>query len=585
MKVRRPPPRKRPPPPKRRPPVRPPGGSARPPARRGNLPQVLHDLQVHQEELRQQNDELRRTQLALEEARDRYYDLFDVAPLPYLTLRRNGSIAEANDTCQAFLGRPFDKLVEVAFAALLLPAWRPVFRQFLSAQRKRFVPAVLHLRMFAAAGEVPVELHVRSGDGQIFYLALVDLGERERMALERQALLVDAEVARAATAASERFLAGLSHELRTPLTPVVAAVSGLEPRLAEGTLPPEELRALLAMIRRNLDYEVRLIDDLLDASRLAFGKLVLERQNLDLHAAIVEAVAVVAPEAERKRLAVTTELAARPHHVDGDGLRLRQVFWNLLRNAVKFTPPGGSVTVRSHAAEGVLSVEVQDSGVGIAAVDLPRVFDRFVQTETGAHAGGLGLGLTIAQGIVEAHGGQIRAESAGPGKGARFSVRLAAVPPFPEIAADAVAEASALPPPTPSPPVTLGPPRLAATGRPKRLHILLVDDHEETAEILGQLLRREGFQVTIAHTMAAALTVLPEDLDLLVTDVGLPDGSGLELMKRLRPHLRAPAIALTGYGRQEDIERSRAAGFSRHLVKPVAFPALLRAIRELADPV
>ena len=192
-----------------------------------------------------------------------------------------------------------------------------------------------------------------------------------------------------------------------------------------------ELRDFLTMVRRNLDYEVRLIDDLLDASRLTFGKLVLERRNIDLHVVLREAIALVADEAERKglRLVVEIEAGDRHHHVKADALRMRQVFWNLLRNALKFTPAGGTVTVRSYSVGRLVGVEVRDTGAGIAPGDLTRVFDRFAQTASGVQAGGLGLGLAIVHGIVEAHGGRVRAASEGIGKGACFTVELAWVPP------------------------------------------------------------------------------------------------------------------------------------------------------------
>jgi signal transduction histidine kinase/CheY-like chemotaxis protein len=528
---------------------------------------VLLELQVHQEELRQQNDDLRNSQLELEAARDRYSDLYDLGPLPHLTLNKTGTVVEANETCLAFLGLPHDRLVPRPFASLVPPAWRPIVRPMLLALRRKPTPVVRQIHLLAGAGEVPVELHIRPTAREQFYTAIVDLSDRQRMEQERRSLLVDVEVARSASAARDQFLAGLSHELRTPLTPVIAALSGLEPRLARGGLGPHELRDFVSMLRRNLAYEVRLIDELLDASRLAFGKLTLELQSVDVHDVVAEAVSMVTAEAAGNGIEVRIQLAASKHYVKGDPARLRQVFWNLLRNAIKFTPGGGSVTVRSRSAAGVVTVEVRDTGIGIAPADLPRVFERFAQGPAGARGGGLGLGLTIVHGIVEAHGGRVRAESAGLGRGARFLVELASAgravlptqPALPRTAAQAVARAA-------------GP-----GGR----HILLVDDHEETAAILADLLRGQGYQVTVAHTMSGALEAAESGLDLLITDIGLPDGSGHELAERLRRRFSGPAIALTGYGQQDDLARSREAGFARHLVKPVEFPKLIEAIREV----
>jgi PAS domain S-box-containing protein len=506
-----------------------------------------------------------KSQRELEAARDRYSDLYDLGPLPHLTLNRSGVVIEANETCLTFLGLARDRLTSRPFVSLVAPSDRVVARQMLIARRRKTSSMVRQIRLQAAAGEVPVELHIRPTARDQFYLAIVDLSERERMEEERRALLVDAEVARSASAAKDQFLAGLSHELRTPLTPVVAAISGLEPRLAREGLSLNALRELVTMIRRNLDYEVRLIDDLLDASRMTFGKLALDLQKVDLHEVVAQAVSLVTAEAARRGVELRLDLTASKHHVDGDAYRLRQVFWNLLRNAVTFTPAGGSVTVRSRSAAGLVAVEVRDTGIGISPADLPRVFERFVQCSPNHQAAGLGLGLTIVHGIIEAHGGRVRAESGGVGKGARFIVELASV----------ANDTARSPSPAPARPTS-------RAGPPEGSRILLVDDHQETATVLAELLRLHGHEVTVAHTMRAALAAVRQEMDLVITDLGLPDGSGHELVRRLRRRLTVPAIALTGYGQQDDVARSHEAGFARHLVKPIELPRLLEVIREVS---
>jgi PAS domain S-box-containing protein len=550
-----------------------PGARSRKPAARPDQERalILQDLHVHQEELRLQNEELRNTQLELEVARDRYSDLYDMAPVPCLTLNQAGFVSEANETSAAFLGIPRERLIRRNFAALLPPSWRGVFRHGLTTRPPRSRPMVLQVRMTAARGEVPVELHLRPTTNNFFHIAVVDLGERERTEAERRSLMVEAEVARAASAAKDQFLAALSHELRTPLTPIIAALSGLEPQVARGGLSMNELRDLFGMVRRNLDYEVRLIDDLLDASRMTLGKLTLDRQVVDLHAIISEVVSLLSTELRRKGLVLEVALTAQRHHVEGDPMRLRQVFWNLLRNAIKFTGAGGRVTMGTSNVGQVVRVDVQDSGVGISPADLPRIFDRFVQTAAGARAGGMGLGLTIVEGIVEAHGGRVQASSAGLNKGTRFIVELEAVRAARRPAATAQVSAD-----TPTP----GPAAAEAEAPAQARHILLVEDHEETAEILADLLRGQGYLVAVAHSVKEALAQANQQrIDLLITDIGLPDGSGLDLMNRLKPRLELPPIALSGYGRQVDVDRSRAAGFGYHLVKPVEFPALLRVIQ------
>jgi PAS domain S-box-containing protein len=521
------------------------------------------ELQVHQEELRQQNDELLRAQQELETARDRYSALYDLAPLPYLTLNQSGRVEEANETCLTFLGLPRDRLVGRSLFSFISRRLQGELRARFGSRRRG--PSVLQTQIRAAGGESLVELHIRPTGNGLIYTAIVDLSERERSAAEKRSLLVQAEVARAASAAKDQFLAALSHELRTPLTPVVMAVSGLEARLQRGPLSSAEIRDFVGMVHRNLDYETRLIDDLLDASRLAVGKLMLERQPTALHDVLRDAVALTADEARRKGVPVNLELRARRPQVDGDAMRLRQVFWNLLRNAIKFNDRGGTVTVTSRNDRDVIAVDVRDTGVGITALELGVIFDRFSQTTAGQRAGGLGIGLAIVRGIVEAHGGRVTAHSAGPGRGAVFTVELATQRATARDAAATFEPAQASEPPV--------------SGR----RILLVEDHDETATILAQLLRGQGFQVDVAHTVEEALAAATRGLDLLISDLGLPDGSGVELLSRLRPRFDVPAIALTGYGQEDDVARSRAAGFAQHLVKPVTFPNLLRAIQQL-DP-
>jgi CheY-like chemotaxis protein len=264
------------------------------------------------------------------------------------------------------------------------------------------------------------------------------------------------------------------------------------------------------------------------------------------------------------------DLAADRHQVRGDAARLQQVVWNLLKNAIKFTPAGGAITVATrNDAIGRLVIEVTDTGVGIEPDVLPRIFDAFEQGEVAVarHFGGLGLGLAISKGLVAAHGGTIAAHSAGRNRGATFTVTLETVP----------SEA-----PTPRRPAT---PTLPSHARAGRLSILLVEDHADTARALKRLLDGLGYDVRAADSVQAALHLAAQtDFDVLVSDLGLPDGSGLDIMRHLRqsrPGAAAPApvgIALTGYGMEEDVARSRDAGFAEHITKPVNFDRLQQAI-------
>jgi CheY-like chemotaxis protein len=257
------------------------------------------------------------------------------------------------------------------------------------------------------------------------------------------------------------------------------------------------------------------------------------------------------------------EFQAARHHVRADPARMRQVYWNLLRNAVKFTPEGGSITLRTRNVGDRLEIEIIDTGIGIDPEVIPRIFNRFEQGETSKtrQFGGLGLGLNIAQGIVELHQGRLTAFSEGKNKGAAFTVDLATVPPQEK--------------PVPSP--TSGEPE----ARP--LRILLVEDHPDTMRVFVKLLKKWGHSVTTAESVKKALELVSgQDYDLLISDLGLPDGSGLDVMRQAKECSRISGIALSGYGAEEDIRQSRAAGFSGHLVKPVSIAALRTAIRQIA---
>jgi CheY-like chemotaxis protein len=372
--------------------------------------------------------------------------------------------------------------------------------------------------------------------------------------------------------AKDRFLATLSHELRTPLTPVLAVISGLE----AGNRLPAELRDEIAMVRRNIELEARLIDDLLDVTRISRGKLELQYQEVELRQILEHAIRTsCGEEIAAGRLRVVEELA-EGYRLWADSPRLTQVFWNLLSNAVKFTPEGGTITVRSSTdGPGWLLVEISDTGIGIEPELLTRIFDAFEQGEsrTATRFGaGLGLGLAISRALAEYHGGTLRAHSDGPGRGATFRVRLPLTP-VPYGAAASQGEPSRSSEPSAGP-----------------LHILLIDDHVDTAEAIAELLRGLGHEVAVAFTLSGALQVAAEiqsrgkgGIDLVLSDLGLPDGSGLDLMRELAQRYGLKGIALSGYGMEEDLRRSKEAGFERHLTKPINFQALQAVLREFVE--
>ena len=371
------------------------------------------------------------------------------------------------------------------------------------------------------------------------------------------------EVAESANKAKDRFLAVLSHELRTPLTPALAGVRALmdEP---EGAMR----EATLEMIQRNIELEARLVDDLLDVMRIGRDSFHLNLGTVDAHALLRQTLEICRADAQNGGLRLVCDLSATEWHVRGDSMRLQQVFWNLLKNAIKFTPRGGQITIRSSMAAADASgrpellIEFSDSGIGIAPDAMRRIFEPFQQADDTIprRFGGLGLGLTISRAIIRAHGGRIEAASAGPGQGATFSVRLAMAD-----APQAVAVSPA--------------PLAAAAAGPIR--ILLVDDHNDTLLILARLLRRRGYQVTTAADIRSAMVACRERFDLLISDVGLPDGDGREILGRAGGAGRIPGIILSGLGTEEDIRRSMEAGFDEHMTKPVDFGRLEAAIQRL----
>lgn len=364
-----------------------------------------------------------------------------------------------------------------------------------------------------------------------------------------------------ANEAKAQFLAVLSHELRTPLNPVFAILTSLE----ENRNLPEDARQDLVVMRRNLELEATLIDDLLDLTRISEGKMALKLATQDIHTIIRSALHTCGAEMERKYLTSSVKLGATKHHVIGDAVRLQQVLWNLLNNAVKFTPEQGSVMIITANEGDEIVVQISDTGRGIEAEALERVFTAFEQEDAlvASRFGGLGLGLAISKGITEAHRGRIAASSAGSNLGATFSISLPTTTP------DPVSEE----------PFRLQPPK----AEPSKLKILMVDDHDDTRFVMSRMLAGRGHLVTEADSVSEALRKFrAADFDLVISDLGLPDGSGHELMAEILKIKPVKGIALSGYGMEEDLARSQAAGFLKHFTKPVDFVTLDEAISEMS---
>jgi signal transduction histidine kinase len=366
----------------------------------------------------------------------------------------------------------------------------------------------------------------------------------------------------AANRAKDEFLAILSHELRTPLMPILNYAA----LLREGTLDAATAERALAAIERSAKLQVRMIDDLLDVSRAITGKLQLHVRPIGLDAVVGAAIDSVRPAVEAKGVVLDAAPAPGAALVSADPDRLQQVVWNLLSNAVKFTPRGGRVEVRVAQDGEHVRLTVRDDGAGIEPALLPRLFDRFWQADassTRTH-GGLGLGLAVVRHLVELHGGTVRAESEGPGRGATFTVTLPALA-LPETA-----------------PVDVAAARSTASLHGRR--VLVVDDDLETCDVVGGILERAGAQVRTCLSASDALRLMDAWVpDILVSDIAMPGEDGYALIREVRARKaeeggRAAAVALTAYGRSEDRMKALSAGFQLHVRKPVEAAQLVEAV-------
>ena len=477
------------------------------------------------------------------------------------TLLADGTILYCNRCFAELVKTPLEHVLGVSVHTFVAPASREPFSSLLNQVLDQGEP------QGSSRGEI--QMQTAAGSPVPVYVAVTPLSREEGPAL---CLVVTdltgqkaAAAAEAANQAKDHFLATLSHELRTPLTPVLAMVSGFE----KDERLPEDVRGHLVMMRRNLELEARLIDDMLDLTRVSRGKLELRREPADLVAILEHALQTLDRGVLAKRLRIVTEISREDCFLSADPPRLTQVFWNLLHNAAKFTPEGGTITVRTRREKDGCVVEIADTGMGIEAEALEHIFNAFDQGRPGmaGRFGGLGLGLAISKAIVEMHGGSLTASSGGRNQGATFTVRL----PANGVPAPALSKA----PPSPEP-------GLRGAGSP---HLLLVEDHFDTAEAMAELLKGLGYRVTTAATVAAGLEAAERadrdgGIDLVVSDLGLPDGSGLDLMRTLSSRYGLRGIALSGYGMEDDLQKSREAGFEKHVTKPVSLQALEAVLQE-----
>ena len=404
--------------------------------------------------------------------------------------------------------------------------------------------------------------------------------EEKRTAAELEKLFESERAARSQAESASRlkdeFLATVSHELRTPLN----AMLGWTSLLRAGKVDSQNVPRALEVIERNARSQAKIIEDLLDVSRIITGKLKLEVQSVNVAALIKSVIESVTPAAEANDISVRQQILTEKSSIIGDAARLQQILWNLLTNSIKFTPRGGSVEVKLERENLNLAVSVSDTGKGIETEFLPHVFDRFRQADgtTTRHFGGLGLGLAIVRHLVELHGGTVQASSAGVGAGATFIIKLPQAqlseePLKPVINASIRSELAGN----------------KAQGNLQGLKILVVDDEIGTLEMLKVFLETSGAFVTAANSVSEALNNLKTNIpDLIISDIGMPGRDGYEFIESVRQMPpenggNVPAVALTAYALKEDMQKALRSGFQRHLTKPVEIDSLVSIIAGLVQ--
>ena len=500
---------------------------------------------------------------ALRQSEERSRRVFEDAATGMIIVSMTGSFWQVNQAFVDFIGYSENELEGMNVMEVTHPDDQEVSKMAMLALEQAQGASRLIIRYVRKSGEVrlgetSISL-VTNSKGTPGYLVaqVLDVTDRvqAQLKLEQQHATLEQ-----ANRAKDEFIAMLSHELRTPLTPVLICIDSFQdaPNL------PDDIQSAFSMIRRNIKLEARLIDDLLDVAKVTFGKVDLHLEVINAHALLRSTLEICNPAILAKKLVMHFEFEATHEILKVDPSRLQQVFWNLISNAVKFTPLGGSVTIRTmNPTPNEIIIEVTDTGDGIDPGIKARIFNPFEQGRR-QFGGGLGLGLAIAKGIAEAHEGILSVRSEGSGCGSTFMLKLKTIEPLviPEVIQDAKAD-------------------LVQSGHSAQ--ILLVEDHEDTRLMLSKLLTRHGYSVHSVNSMKSALDLDRSlEFNLLICDLGLPDGSGLDLIKQLKniyPDLKG--IAISGFGMDADIQKSKEAGFIIHLIKPVSVAKLESAIEQI----
>jgi PAS domain S-box-containing protein len=487
-------------------------------------------------------------QSALRDNPEEQYRLLteNVKDFAIFLLDKDGKIATWNTGAERITGFKEAEAIGQPFALLFRPQdiinREPDKELLIAAEKGRSEDERWHTRkdgsQFWAMGVV-TPLWDNEGKLRGYAKIMRDITDRKR---------AETELAEA-NRRKDDFLAMLAHELRNPLAPIL---NGLQLLRLEQTVSPNGQQAI-GMIDRQARHLIRLVDDLLDISRITTGKVNLHKERVELHTLSNHAVETVRPLTDSRKHQLSVTLPSEAVWLEADPARLKQVLANLLNNAAKYTEPGGHVQLSAEREGSEVIVRVRDTGIGILPEMLPRIFESFVQGDRSIDRtqGGLGIGLTLARSLVEMHGGKIEAHSPGVGKGSAFVVRLPVVPEVKPLEPEAVEK------------------RMTTTV--PSLRLLVVDDNPDTVESLAMLLRLYGHDVMTADSGPAGLeAALADERDVIMLDIGLPSIDGHEVARRIRAHTAKPVlIAMTGYGQTEDRQKSKEAGFDYHLTKPV----------------
>jgi PAS domain S-box-containing protein len=546
---------------------------------------------------------------ALRESEERYRIVTETASDAIITVDEEGVILLVNRAAEKIFGyQALDLLGQDL--TILIPDYlremrRSDFKRYTETGRRRISWDGIELMGLHRSGnEIPVEVtfgEYSKGGRHVFTGIIRDITERKRIELERDLLLRREQHARQlaeeANRAKDEFLAVVTHELRSPLN---AMLGYARIQCAKQRIDPEEARRDFETIRRNGERQKALIDDLLDTARIITGKLRIEVGPVDLAGVVNDAIETVRPAADSKLIRLSSKLDPQilgNGQVKGDAVRLQQIVWNLLTNAIKFTPEGGQVEVKLERVRSRVSLTVRDTGSGIAPEFLPHIFDRFTQQDTSPSRrySGLGLGLALVKQLVEMHGGEIRATSAGEGQGAAFSLTLPAM-------ADGETRRQGDKETrrqgdftTPSPPVPLSPCPPLPSSLPLPLSsvgVLIVDDEEDARTLVAKVLEESGANVVAVSSAVEAFAMItepprPDWPDVLVCDIGMPEEDGYSLMRRIRDWERErgiylPSVALTALNRAEDRLNALGAGYKMHIAKPFEAEEVITVVKNLA---